>query len=91
MNKQEPIQYGQTKTKTLIRQQLQDIDRAEIRAKAEVILGKDITELQRAVTEHRLTYEQLVAFYLDRIERSLELNAVIEISPTILARMRSTV
>lgn len=88
MNKQEPIQYGHAKTKALIRQQLHDIDRAEIRAKAEVILEKDIAELQRAVTEHHLTYEQLVAFYLDRIERSLELNAVIEISPTIMAEAK---
>lgn len=88
MNKQEPIQYGHAKTKALIRQQLQDIDRAEIHAKAEVILGKNIVELQQAVAAQLLTYEQLVAFYLDRIERSIELNAVIEISPTIMAEAK---
>lgn len=72
MNKQEPIQYGQTKTKALIKQQLQGIDRTVIRAKAELILGKNIAELQQVVAAQRLTYEQLVAFYLDRIERAIE-------------------
>lgn len=59
-----------------------------------LILDRSITEIQQAVTEGALTYEQLVTFYIYRIreiesDNSRFLNGLISLNPNAIERARS--
>ena len=58
-----------------------------------IILEKSVTELQKAIAEEQLTYEELTLFYLYRMrkldrENDLSLNAVIAVNPNVLTEAR---
>lgn len=72
--------------------QLKGLDLPAIRAKEGLILDKDMAQLQAAVQAGQLSYEELTAFYLDRIQRLDKgeggINAVISLNPGALAEAR---
>lgn len=69
-----------------IEKQLAGLPLEEIRKKENRILEKSIEEIQASVEKGELTYTEITAFYLDRIQRfdksEKGLNAVVEINPS---------
>ncbi|OUD37850.1 amidase, partial [Vibrio parahaemolyticus] len=59
--------YNQERIVKTIEDQLKETDVQKARTKAPLIIEKNITELQQAIADGALTYEELTAFYLDRI------------------------
>lgn len=90
---EEYISYEKTKQIQQIDAQLKEMDLEKIRAKAPLIMEKSIDEIQKAVTDGKLTYEELTAFYLDRIETydtgEKGINAVAEINPKAIEEARA--
>ena len=82
---QEALQYNQEKVNAVINKQLEGMDRKSLRAKSNLILEKSVSELQTSIQEGRLTYTDLTAFYLDRIQEIDQkvdgINAVAEVNP----------
>ncbi len=76
-----------------IEQELADFTVLRYEELEPLILEQDIPSLQRAVNAGRLTYEELVKFYLYRIrllesDNSRSLNALIAINPEVVAAAR---
>lgn len=75
-----------------VKAQLAGLNLEAIRAKEGLILDKDIEEIQDAVQRGALSYEELTAFYLDRIARLDKgeggINAVIVVNREALAQAR---
>ncbi|NLD20476.1 MAG: amidase [Clostridiales bacterium] len=82
---EEYIAYEKEKQITQVDAQLKGIDAEKVRAKKDIIMEKSIEEIQGSIAKGELTYEELTAFYLDRIktydagERGI--NAVATINP----------
>lgn len=76
-----------------IDKQLQGIDRTALRAKSDLIMEQSISQLQSAISRGQLSYADLTAFYLDRIETfhsaKTNLAAVISINPQAMAEARA--
>jgi len=74
-------------------EELSDFTAQDYQALKPLILEQDIPSLQRAVAEQRLSYEQLVKFYLYRIrlfesDNSRSLNAIIATNPNVIVEAR---
>ena len=80
-----PAMYNQERIVKTIEDQLKETDVQKARTKAPLIIEKNITELQQAIAEGTLTYEELTAFYLDRILQFDQIdngmNSISEINP----------
>lgn len=91
--KEEYISYDKEKQKQQIEQQLNGIDIEKIREKAPIIMEKSVEQLQTAISNGELSYEELTAFYLDRIltyDTGVKgLNAVAEINPNAMEEARA--
>lgn len=86
--KQAPLEYAQYNTEKInndINKQLKSIDLKRVRSKEHLILEKNIQELHKSVEKGELTYTDITAFYLDRIQnidqQEKGLNAILEINP----------
>ncbi|HGN7139901.1 TPA: amidase family protein [Staphylococcus aureus] len=86
--KQAPLEYAQYNTEKInndINKQLKSIDLKRVRSKEHLILEKKIQELHKSVEKGELTYTDITAFYLDRIQnidqQEKGLNAILEINP----------
>ncbi|MCO4342142.1 amidase family protein [Staphylococcus agnetis] len=86
--KQAPITYAQYNSKKINKQiddQLLGVNRNDIRKKASLINEKSIAELQKSVEKGVLTYYDITAYYLDRIQRIDQkeqgINAILVINP----------
>lgn len=86
--KQAPLKYAQYNTEKInndVNKQLKGIDLKSVRSKKNLIFEKSIQELQKAVEQGQLTYTEITAFYLDRIQyidqREKGLNSILEINP----------
>ncbi|MCO4346538.1 amidase family protein [Staphylococcus agnetis] len=86
--KQAPLEYAQYNTEKInndINKQLKRIDLKRVRSKEHLILEKNIQELHKSVEKGELTYTDITAFYLDRIQnidqQEKGLNAILEINP----------
>ncbi|MDO5671685.1 MAG: amidase family protein [Actinomycetaceae bacterium] len=90
--KEEYIAYGKDERIQVIDQQLQGIDIAAIRAKADLIMEKPVADIQQSVTAGDLSYEELTAFYLDRIKTydaaAKGINAVAEVNKDAIAQAK---
>lgn len=91
--KEERIAYDKEKRIQQIDKQLLGIDLESVRAKSAFIMEKSIDDLQIAIRTGKLSYEELTAFYLDRI-RTIDLgpnglNATVEINPNVMAEARA--
>lgn len=91
--KEERIAYDKEKRIQQIDKQLLGIDLTSLRAKSALIMEKSIDDLQMAIRTGKLSYEELTAFYLDRI-RTIDLgpnglNATVEINPNVMAEARA--
>lgn len=77
--------YNQERIVKTIEDQLKETDVQKARTKAPLIIEKNITELQQAIANGTLTYEELTAFYLDRILQFDQIdngmNSISEINP----------
>lgn len=80
-----PAMYNQERIVKTIEDQLKETDVQKARTKAPLIIEKNITELQQAIANGTLTYEELTAFYLDRILQFDQIdngmNSISEINP----------
>lgn len=80
-----PAMYNQERIVKTIEDQLKETDVQKARTKAPLIIEKNITELQQAIADGALTYEELTAFYLDRILQFDQIdngmNSISEINP----------
>ncbi|MGG8343243.1 amidase family protein [Streptococcus uberis] len=89
---EERIFYGRKERLQQINNQLVGIDLKKVRAKKNLIMENSIQEIQVSISKGRLTYEELIAFYLDRIKTydlgKRGLNSVIEINPHALESAR---
>ena len=65
---EERISYDKDQQVALIDSQLAGIDLEKVRAKKDLIMEKSIEDLHAAISRDDLTYEELTAFYLDRIK-----------------------
>ena len=83
--KQEYAMYNRTRLNKTIDEQLKDINLKEVRKKSNLILEKTVPEIQEAISQGKLTYKELTAFYLDRISQFDQIehgiNAISEINP----------
>lgn len=90
--REEYIAYNKQSQIDNINLQLEGIDLEKIRNKKSLIMEKTITEIQDAVKRGELTYEELTAFYLDRIKTydAVEkgINSVGEINPKAIEQAR---
>lgn len=91
--KQESIQYNQEKVVKMIDSQLKGIDIEKIRVKAKLIEEKSVRNLQELVNKGDLTYEELTAYYLDKIKTIDQTeegtNSVAEINPHAIEEARN--
>lgn len=75
-----------------IEAQLQGMDRQALRAHAPLIMERDIADIQAAIERKELSYQDLTAFYLDRIARydksERGINAVIQVNPRAMEEAR---
>ena len=82
---EERISYDKDQQVALIDSQLAGIDLEKVRAKKDLIMEKSIEDLHAAISRDDLTYEELTAFYLDRIKTydagEKGINAVAAINP----------
>ncbi|WP_031425814.1 amidase family protein [Flavimarina sp. Hel_I_48] len=72
---------------------LSDFSEVDYKGIKKLVFEKTIPEIQMAINDNQLTYEQLVLFYLYRIkkydrENSLSLNSVISLNPKVLEEAR---
>ena len=92
-NQEERIAYDKDKQVALIDSQLAGMDLEKIRAKKDLIMEKSIEDLHAAISKGELTYEELTAFYLDRIKTydagEKGLNAVAAINPKAIEEARA--
>ena len=65
---EERISYDKDQQVALIDSQLAGIDLEKVRAKKDLIMEKSIEDLHAAISRGDLTYEELTAFYLNRIK-----------------------
>lgn len=90
---EEYISYDKDRQIKLIDEQLKGLDIEKIRAKAHLIMEKSIAEIKASIAEGKLSYEELTAFYLDRIKTydtgNKGLNAVTEINPNAINDARA--
>ncbi|MDT0016134.1 amidase family protein [Listeria swaminathanii] len=81
--------YDKERVMTPINNQLATLDLATLEAKEALVVGADVTKLQQLIATKQLSYKELAGIYLNRIKKydqnGLTLNAVTEISPTIIA------
>lgn len=91
--KEEALQFNQDKVNETINKQLVGVDRQAVRAKADLILEKTIPQIQASIAEGKLTYEELTAFYLDRIQELDQkkdgINSIVEVNPEAMDLARS--
>ncbi len=92
-NNQVVKQYDmETKTKykknldfSPFKEDLENLTKERYKELKEYIIEKSITEIQNSLTKNKFTVEELVLFYLKRIEKySSEYNALIELNPEAL-------
>lgn len=90
---EERISYNKEQQTAQIDKQLAGLDLDKIRAKENLIMEKSIEEIQSAIIQGKLSYEELTAFYLDRIRTydagEQGLNAVAEINPKAVEQARA--
>ncbi len=83
--KEEYSMLNQERIISEIDRQLEGIDIESIRAKEDLILEKTMEELQENISENKLSYVELTAFYLDRIKNIDQIdsgiNGISEINP----------
>lgn len=89
---QELIQYESKRLTSMIQKQLSTIDLEAVRKKAPYIMEKDVLSIQGYIQAGKLSYEELTAFYLDRMlqyDVCLNgLNAISEVNPNALMQAR---
>ena len=90
---EERISYDKDQQVALIDSQLAGIDLEKVRAKKDLIMEKPIEDLHAAISKGDLTYEELTAFYLDRIKTydagEKGINAVAAINPKAIEEART--
>ena len=90
---EERISYDQDQQVALIDSQLAGIDLEKVRAKKDLIMEKSIEDLHAAISRGDLTYEELTAFYLNRIKTydagEKGINAVAAINPKAIEEARA--
>ena len=90
---EERISYDKDQQVALIDSQLAGIDLEKVRAKKDLIMEKSIEDLHAAISRDDLTYEELTAFYLDRIKTydagEKGINAVAAINPKAIEEARA--
>ncbi|EDN9503933.1 amidase [Listeria monocytogenes] len=81
--------YDKARVMTPINNQLATLDLTVLEAKEPLIIGADVTKLQQLIATKQLSYKELAGIYLNRIKKydqnGLNLNAITEINPTIIA------
>lgn len=81
--------YDKARVMTPINNQLATLDLTVLEAKEPLIIGADVTKLQQLIATKQLSYKELAGIYLNRIKKNdqngLNLNAITEINPTIIA------
>lgn len=91
---EERISYDKDQQVALIDSQLAGIDLEKVRAKKDLIMEKSIEDLHAAISRDDLTYEELTAFYLDRIKTydagEKGINAVAAINPKAIEEARAS-
>ncbi|WP_346882162.1 amidase family protein [uncultured Algibacter sp.] len=78
---------------SIINPELEDFKDADYNKFKSLILEADIPTLQKLIEENKLSYQQLVKFYLFRIrkfdrENKLSLNSVISINPNVIKQAK---
>ena len=90
---EERISYDKDQQVALIDSQLAGIDLEKVRAKKDLIMEKSIEDLHAAISRGDLTYEELTAFYLNRIKTydagEKGINAVAAINPKAIEEARA--
>lgn len=90
---EERISYDKDQQVALIDSQLAGIDLEKVRVKKDLIMEKSIEDLHAAISRGDLTYEELTAFYLDRIKTcdagEKGINAVAAINPKAIEEARA--
>lgn len=88
----ERIVYDKERVLSPINKQLKGINIENIKKKEKDIVNATIDEIQKKVDDNKLSYEELVSFYLLRIkeydQNGISLNAITEINPNAIEEAR---
>ncbi|MBA3925618.1 amidase family protein [Listeria rustica] len=88
----EAIMYEQNRVLDPVNKQLKTVDISTLESKEKLVVGADIQQIQQLVATNKLSYEELVGIYLNRIKKydknGPKLNAITEINPDVLDEAR---
>ncbi|EUJ26452.1 amidase family protein [Listeria cornellensis] len=89
----EAILYEQNRVLDPVNEQLKTLDISRLEAKEKLVVGAEIDQIQQLIATNKLSYEELVGVYLNRIKKydknGPKLNAITEINPDVLEEART--
>jgi amidase len=69
------------KTKSKVDLKIDNLDTIDVEKYQPFIIGQSIRQIQESIKNGHLTYDVLVSFYLNRIQKFVAMNAVLELNP----------